>query len=65
MRNTISKLYNAVSAPVTSIQHALAEKIQSARDTAYLLYQKTKVKLGYRHTRKDTMEDKAEKEKPK
>ena len=37
-RNTISKLYNAVSAPVAAAGDALAERLQSVRDTASLLY---------------------------
>ena len=31
-RNTISKLYNAVSAPVTATRDPLAEELQSVRD---------------------------------
>ena len=38
LRNTNSKLYNVVSAPVTATRDALAEKLQSVRDTASLLY---------------------------
>ena len=38
MRNTISKLYNAVSAPVTATRDAVAENLQNVRDTASLLY---------------------------
>ena len=38
LRNTISKLYNAVSAPVTATRDELAERLQSVRDTASLLY---------------------------
>ena len=40
LRNTISKLYDAVTAPVASTRDALAEKLQSVRDTAYLLNQR-------------------------
>ena len=34
LRYTISKLYNAVAAPVTATRDALAERLQSVRDTA-------------------------------
>ena len=34
MRNTISKLYNAVSAPVAATRDALAERLQSVHETA-------------------------------
>ena len=38
LRNTNSKLYNVVSAPVTAIRDALAERLHSVRETASLLY---------------------------
>ena len=38
MRNTISKLYNAVSAPVAATQDALAQRLQNVHETASLLY---------------------------
>ena len=37
LRNAISKLYNAVSAHVEVTRDALAERLQSVRDTASLL----------------------------
>ena len=37
-RNTITNLYNAVSAPVAATRDALSERLQSVRDTASLLY---------------------------
>ena len=40
LRNTISKLYKAVSAPVTATRDALAERQQRVRDTASLLHNK-------------------------
>ena len=49
-RNAISKLYDAVSAPVASTRDALAERLQSVRDTVTSLYNKTKEKLGYGET---------------
>ena len=36
-RNQLTKLCNAVSAPVTTTQDALAERLQSERDIASLL----------------------------
>ena len=41
MKNRISKLYSAVLAPVAASQDAPAERLQSARDTASLLYNRT------------------------
>ena len=38
MKNQLTKLYNAVSAPVTATRDALAERLQNVRDTASLLY---------------------------
>ena len=35
MRNQLTKLYNAVSAPVTAIRDALPERLQSVRETAF------------------------------
>ena len=37
-RNTISKLYNAVSAPVAATRNTLSERMQSLHETASLLY---------------------------
>ena len=45
-RNTISKLYNAVSAPVTATQDALAERLQSVRDTTSLLHNRMMENMG-------------------
>ena len=36
-RNAISKLYNAVSAPVAATRDALAERLSSVREAASLL----------------------------
>ena len=38
MRNQLTKLYKAVSAPVTATRDALAERPQSVRETTSLLY---------------------------
>ena len=63
LRNTISKLYNAVSAPVTATRDELAERLQSVRDTASLLYNRMMENMGYGRERlKDIVEKEAEKE---
>ena len=62
-RNAISNLYNAVRAPVATTRDALAERLQSVRDTVSLLYRKTKERLGYGgETLKEIVEEEAEKE---
>ena len=60
LRNTISKLYNAVSAPVAATQDALAERLQSVRDTASLLYNRMMENMGY--GQQDRLKDIVEKE---
>ena len=60
--NTISKLYDAVSAQLASSPDDLADRLRSVHDTIYLLYQKRKEKLGYKQTLKDSVGDKAEEE---
>ena len=61
LRNTISKLYNAISAPVAATRDALTEKLQSVRDTASLLYNRMMENMGYRQERlKDIVEKEAE-----
>ena len=63
LRNTISKLYNAVSALVTATGDALAERLQGVSDTASLLYNRMMENMGYEQERlKDIMEKEAEKE---
>ena len=65
LRNTNSKLYNVVSAPVTATRDALAEKLQSVRDTASLLYNRMMENMGYRQERlRDIAEKEAEREEP-
>ena len=65
LRNTISKLYNAVPAPVVVTRDAIAERLQSVRDTASLLYNRMLVNMGYAQERlKDIVEKEAEKEEP-
>ena len=66
LRNTISKLYNVVSAPVTATRDALAERLQSVRDAASLLHSRMMENMGYGRERlKDIVEKEAEEgEKP-
>ena len=47
LRNTISKFYDAVSSPVAVTQDALAERLQSVRETASLLYNRIMENMRY------------------
>ena len=61
MRNQLTKLYNAVSAHVAATR--LAERLQSVRETASLLYNRMVENMGYGQERlKDIVEKEAEKE---
>ena len=61
LRNTISKLYNVVSEPVAATRDALAERLQSVRDTSSLLHNRMMENMGYGQDRlKDIMEKEAE-----
>ena len=61
LRNTISKLYNIVSAHVAVTRDALVERLQSIRDTASLLYNRMVGNMGYGQERlKDIVEKEAE-----
>ena len=63
MRNTISKLCNAVSAPVAATRDALAERLQSVRETASLLYNRMMDNIEYGRERlKDIVEKEAREE---
>ena len=63
MRNQLTKLCNVVSAPMTATRDALAERLQSVRDTASLLYNKMMDNMGYRQERlKDIVKKEAEEE---
>ena len=66
LRNTISKLYSAVSAPVTATRDALVERLQSVHDTASLLYNRMMENMGYgqQERLKDIEEKEAEEEQP-
>ena len=64
LRNTISKLYNAVSVPVAATRDALAERLQRARDITYLLYKRVMENMGYGQQEglKDIVEKEADEE---
>ena len=63
MRNTISKLCNAVSAPVAATRDALAERLQSVRETVSLLYNRMMDNIEYGRERlKDIVEKEAREE---
>ena len=64
MRNHLTKLYNAVSAPVTTTRDALAERLQSVRETTSLLYNRMMENMGYgqRERLKDILEKEVEEE---
>ena len=63
MRNQIAKLYNTVSAPVAATRDALAERLQSVRETASLLYNEMMDNIGYGRERlKNIVEKEARKE---
>ena len=65
LRNTISKLYSTVSAPVTATRDALVERLQSVHDTASLLYNRMMENMGQGRERlKDIVEKEAEEEEP-
>ena len=66
LRHTISKLYNGVSAPVAPTRDALAERLQSIRETTSLLYNRTMENMGYgqQGRLKDIVEKEAEEEQP-
>ena len=52
MKNQISKLYSAVSAPVAATRDALSERLQNVCDTASLLYNRTMHHIGTRDIKK-------------
>ena len=63
MRNQLTKLYNALSAPVVATQDALAERLQSVCETASLLYNEMMENMEYGWERlKDIVEKEAEEE---
>ena len=61
--NQLRKLYNAVSAPVIATRDALAARLDSVRDPASLLYNRTMHHIGYgQETLKDIVENAAKEE---
>ena len=61
--NTISKLYNVVATPVTATRDALAERLESIRKTASVLYKRMMENMEYGRQRlKDIVEKEAEEE---
>ena len=57
MRNQLTKLFNAVSAPVTTTRDALAERLESVRETASLFYNRMVENMGYEQDKlKDIVE---------
>ena len=64
MKNQLTKLYNAVSAPVAATLDAHAERLQSVRETTSLLYNRMMENVGYgqQERLKDIVEKKAEQE---
>ena len=61
MKNQLTKLYNAVSAPVAATP---AERLQNVRETASLLYNRMMENMGYgqQERLKDIVEKEAEEE---
>ena len=63
LRNTISKLYKAVSVPLAAARDAFTERLQSVRDTAFLLYNRMVENMEYGQEKlKDIFEKEAEEE---
>ena len=61
MRNQLTKLYNAVSAPVTATREAIVERLQGIRETISFLYNRMMENIGYgQEILKDTVEKEAE-----
>ena len=60
IRNQVANLYNGVSAPVAVTRDALAERLQSLRETTSLLYNRMMQDTGYGRERlKDIVEKEA------
>ena len=61
MKNQLTKLYNAVSAPVAATRDVLAERLQSVCETTSLFYNKMMEDTGYEQERlKEIVEKEAE-----
>ena len=61
MKNQLTKLYNAVSTPVAATRDTLAERLQSIRETASLLYNRMVENMGYGKERLKDITEKEEK----
>ena len=60
MKNQLTKLCNAVSAPVAATRDTLTERLQSVSETASLLYNRMVENMGYgQETLKDIIEKEA------
>ena len=60
MKNQLTKLCNAVSAPVAATRDALTERLQSVSETTSLLYNRMVENMGYgQETLKDIIEKEA------
>ena len=63
LRNTISKLCNAISAPVAATRDALAKRLHSVRESASLLYNRMMENMKYeREKLKGIVKNEAEEE---
>ena len=62
MRNQLTKLYNAVSAPVAATRDALAERLLSVRNIASLLYNRMMENKVYGRERSEDIVEKEAKE---
>ena len=64
MKNQLTKLYNAVSAPVAATRDVLAERLHSVRETTSLLYNRMMESMGYgqQERLKDIVEKEADEE---
>ena len=64
MKNQLTKLYSAVSAPVAATRDVLAERLQSVRETTSLLYNRMMGNMGcgQQERLKDIVEKEAEEE---
>ena len=61
MRNQLTKLHKTVSAPVAATRDALAERLQSVRETVSLLYNRMMKNMEYGRERlKDIVGKEAE-----
>ena len=63
MTNQLTKLYNALSEPVTGTRDAFGGRVQRVRETSSALYNRMMQNMGYGQERlKDIVEKEAEEE---